>query len=108
MYTVTVPIGGKLATRIFGLPACIFSILLICGTLLEADPYLEVDGVASLNIRHPGGEERRGHPRVAVLAARDRRLPVTTLTAHPHLHVYSSIEWKKAYLYSFLKVHKKY
>ncbi len=64
------------------------SIFLICGTgtQKEAEPYLEVDGVASLNIRHPGGEERRGHPGVAVLAARDRRLPVPTLTAHPHLH----------------------
>jgi hypothetical protein len=53
----------------------------------EAEPYLEVDSVAGLNIRHPGGEERRGHPGVAVLAARDRRLPVSTLTAHPHLHI---------------------
>jgi hypothetical protein len=69
---------------------CILSIFVICyvhSYLSEAEPYLEVDGVAGLNIRHPSGEERRGHPGVAVLAARDRRLPVPTLTAHPHLHI---------------------
>ncbi len=51
----------------------------------EAGTHLEVDTVAGLNVRHPGGEEGRGHPGVAVLTAGDSGLPVAALARHPHL-----------------------
>ena len=81
---------SKSTSAIFKIHICYFQ-----NPHLAQTSHLEVDGVASLNVGHPGGEQRGRHPGIAVLTAGYGGLPVATLARHPHLEIHNKINQYK-------------